>query len=119
MRRRRQLWRATWVRSLLRALSILVVGLFLAQSTLAYVFIVADACADSCPEDEERSCECPLDCSKGCCAARVPAVAATPLLTDLLSPWSPGFLVLLVERAPPSVDPGEVLHVPRRAVCDA
>lgn len=68
VRRRRQLWRARWVQRVLGVLSVLMLGLLLSQSTLAYAFVVTDHCGESCPDDE-RSCGCPLDCSKGCCAA--------------------------------------------------
>ncbi len=92
----------------------ITLGMFVAQSTLAYVVIAPAACNESCPDDDdERSCGCPLDCAKGCCAARVPAVAPTPILPDLLSPWSPAVLVLVIEREPPPVDPRELLRVPK------
>jgi hypothetical protein len=93
-------------------LSIAVLAFFASQSTLAYAFVAVDHAGESCPDDE-RDCKCPLDCSWGCCAARVPGVPVSPVVPDFLVPWILEPLTFLPERAPPSVEPREVLHVPK------
>ncbi len=92
----------------------LVLALVTSQLTVAYAFVAVDDCGESCPDDEDKGdCPCPLDCSSGCCAARVPAVPPSPGIPVLLAPSSVELLLLLAERAPPSPEAREVLHVPR------
>lgn len=93
-------------------LSIVVLAFFASQSTLAYAFVALDHAGESCPEDEQ-DCQCPLDCSWGCCAARVPGVPPSPAVPVFLAPWILDLLTFLPERVPSSVEPREVLHVPK------
>lgn len=103
-----------WTRRLVRLLSVMVLGLVMSPLTAVYAFVAVDDCSESCPEDgDEGDCPCPLDCASGCCAARVPAVPPSPSVPVLLAPSSAELLLLLPERAPPSPDAREVLHVPR------
>ncbi|MGK4008343.1 hypothetical protein WMF31_37365 [Sorangium sp. So ce1036] len=87
----------------------------MSQLTAAYAFVAVDDCGESCPDDEDqRDCPCPLDCASGCCAARIPAFPPSPSIPVLLAPSSAELLLLLPERAPPSPEGREVIHVPRR-----
>ncbi|WP_437321609.1 hypothetical protein [Sorangium sp. So ce385] len=114
-RRRRRNSGSRWTRRLVRLLSILVLALFVSQITVAYAFVAADDCGESCPDDEDQGdCPCPLDCSSGCCAARVPAIPPSPSVPVLLAPSPAELLLLAPERAPPSPEAREVLHVPKR-----
>ncbi|WP_433933211.1 hypothetical protein AB3662_03185 [Sorangium cellulosum] len=114
-RQRRQNSRSRWTLRFVRLLSMLVLALVMSQSiAAAYAFVAVDDCGESCPDDDdEGDCPCPLDCASGCCAARVPSVLPSPGIPALLAPSSAGLLLLLPERAPPSPEAREVLHVPR------
>ncbi|WP_129354850.1 hypothetical protein [Sorangium cellulosum] len=114
IRQRRRNSRSRWTRRLVRLLSAVVLALFMSQQTAAYAFVAVDDCGESCPDDEDRGdCPCPLDCASGCCAARIPAFPPSPSIPVLLAPSSAELLPLLPERAPPSPEAREVLHVPR------
>ncbi|WP_437535989.1 hypothetical protein WME79_15520 [Sorangium sp. So ce726] len=113
-RHRRHHPRSRWTRRLVRLLSALVLALLASQLTVAYAFVAVDDCGESCPDDDdEGDCPCPLDCAAGCCAARVPAVPPSPIVPVLLAPPSADLVLLVPERAPPSPEVREVLHVPR------
>ncbi|WP_437288728.1 hypothetical protein [Sorangium sp. So ce406] len=115
-RQRRQPSRSWWTRRLVRLLSLIVLALVMSQLSAAYAFVdvAVDDCGESCPDDDDKGdCPCPLDCASGCCAARIPAVPPSPSIPVLLAPSSPELLLLLPERAPPSPEAREVLHVPR------
>jgi hypothetical protein len=112
VRRQRQRSRARWFRSIVRVLSVFVLAFFLEQSTLAYAVVASANCGQECPDDD-RNCPCPLDCSWGCGASRVPGVPPMPVVPDLLILWSLELPEVFVERAPPAAPTGEILHVPR------
>ncbi|XXX82364.1 hypothetical protein WMF30_26775 [Sorangium sp. So ce134] len=100
---------------MVRLLSIVVLAFLMNQLTAAYAFVAVDDCGESCPDDDDHGdCPCPLDCSSGCCAARVPAVPPSPSVPVLLAPSPAELLLLVAERAPPSPEAREVLHVPKR-----
>jgi hypothetical protein len=93
---------------------VIVLAFVMSQLTVAYAFVAVDDCGESCPEDDDhRDCPCPLNCASGCCAARVPAVPPSPGIPVLLAPSSSELPRFLPERAPPSPEAREVLHVPR------
>jgi hypothetical protein len=92
----------------------IVLALVMSQLTVAYAFVAIDDCGESCPDDDDKGdCNCPLDCASGCCAVRAPAVPPSPIVPVLLAPLSVELLLLVPERAPPSPEAREVLHVPR------
>jgi hypothetical protein len=89
----------------------IVLGLALQQSGLAAMLGEA-GCAADCPDDRSGG-ECPPNChSCDCCSMprTVPTErrAAVPLTTVRAVRWFPA------AQTPPSVDPSEILHVPKR-----
>ncbi|WP_437760612.1 hypothetical protein [Sorangium sp. So ce1389] len=112
LRRRRQRSPSRWARQVVRLLSALVLALVVSQSAAAYAFVVLDGCEESCPDDED-GCDCPLDCASGCCAVRVAGIPVSPSVPVLFRPSAVERLLLLAERAPPSAEAREVLHVPK------
>lgn len=103
-------------RRLIRLLSALVLALFCSQSALAYAlpFVAQDDCGDECPggEDEE-SCPCPFNCLSRCAGSTPRAIPPAPPIVAPRSATSVEILPLWVERAPPTADPAEILHVPK------
>ncbi|WP_224244092.1 hypothetical protein [Hyalangium gracile] len=67
-------------------------------------------CAQSCPDDDERG-ECAPDCTDCSCCSHVPPVvlSLSPSLEQDLPP-SPS--ISHEEQEPPSLEVGEILHVP-------
>lgn len=116
MSRRRRHTKTRKLRSLLRLLSILVLTLFCSQSALAYAlpFVAADDCSQECPGGEdEQSCPCPFNCSSRCAGTAPRAVPPAPPSVARPPLASVELLPLWVERAPPTADPAEILHVPK------
>lgn len=133
--------RATSARRALRALRLLVammLAVFLSQSTLAFAFPCfgrdcaadvgrdgGDGC-DGCDDDEQEQeheqeqgddherCPCPIDCGAACAGAALRAMPPAFELFILPSPLSSAMVWILQERSPPSAEPGDIRHVPRR-----
>ncbi|XYI03608.1 hypothetical protein ACMHYB_29120 [Sorangium sp. So ce1128] len=112
LRRRRQRSQSRWARQIVRLLSAMLLAFVVSQSAAAYAFVVLDGCEEPCPDDED-GCDCPLDCASGCCAVRVAGIPLSPSVPFLFRPSAVERLMLLAERAPPSAEAREVLHVPK------
>src|SRR6185503_10516974 len=101
------------IRAIVRIVSIVVLTLWFGQATaFAAALVVVDRCAQDCPEDDERGCDCPPDC--GCCADCSHPAPAVPPATPRLEPAFPLFIEIAcpdVARAQAFDEPGEILHV--------
>jgi hypothetical protein len=119
--------RSAPLRVLARVGQLFVLVLMLLQGTAAWALVPheTDPCCDKespgtagtprtpSPDEDEKNCPCPLDCSKGCMGAKTTAIAPpVPELLLLLS----GFEVLSRSSASPpgAIEPTEILHVPKR-----
>jgi hypothetical protein len=105
-----------------RILSAFVLAVFLSQFTLAFAFpcISWDGACGSCEDDSgeheddgHKRCPCPLDCGPSCAGSALRAIPPAPLDLVLPSPFAAAILWRGADRAPPSLDPDEIVHVPR------
>jgi hypothetical protein len=72
------------------------------------------ACTQSCPDDDERG-QCAPDCADCSCCVHARPVMLAPSAVLLLGCSGP-MLIEHEEQAPPAVDMGDILHVPRLAL---
>lgn len=102
---------------LARLVVVFVLGIFAAQSTLAFATPCASALrafesTDDCDDDDPADCPCPLPCAA--CCAHVDAMP-TASVSAIIASAHDGVAVAssLPALEPSSADPSDVLHVPR------
>lgn len=109
---------ARGIRRIIRVFAVIVLALWFGQAAAyAASLVVLDRCAESCPEDDEHGCHCPPDC--GCCARCAhapPAVPPAPMALELPFRLFVELPCDTIGPAPPSADPGDILHVPKLAL---
>lgn len=96
---------------------LLVVALtaFAVQTTGALVCSADSTCSQSCPDDNSNG-QCPPGCADCACCGHLPSIpsphADGPALYAAVEPATP----IVDERAPPSAEPHDILHVPKLAL---
>jgi hypothetical protein len=96
---------------------VLVLGLLLGLSFELSGLAAAlgePACAEDCPDDQSGG-ECAPNCHNCACCSLPRTVSPAPVTAVVLSDthvrvWTTG------ETAPPSVEPADILHVPKRSL---
>ena len=73
--------------------------------------MAAEVCAQGCADDDAQG-QCAPDCADCTCCGHVRSVAAPASAPSLLSRAERPPRFAYEERAPPSADVGDILHVP-------
>jgi hypothetical protein len=89
---------------------LLVLFAFVGGSGFPLAAAIGEACAQSCPDDDERG-QCAPDCADCSCCVHTRTVMLAPPAVLLPSRSGP-VLIEHEEQAPPAVDVGDILHVP-------